>query len=746
MPRGPLDPRLKAWGTKGCEASPAGRLGVNGISCHWRLVFGSVLARSVSFSLVENGSLERHDVSMIHREGCVVSLPPEPNARSQFVIDQVAAAAFDEPGELRNRHGSGQLRQQVDVVVEPSDFDCDTAGLGAGRSDCGVDLGAKLVVERRLSLVSGPDKMYEQSDVLANHDYLHQSVAPRRRTPPLVIVFCGQSVHLSSLRPYQMPLIFSPRMRAWSPSVPQAFSLGSVNPGSVTPELATTNFPELHPSRQGHLAALCWQVYNRPPAGPVARLPVPPVSAQMNSSERILILGLGGIGYYLAKRLTHDGHAITAIESDPELVRRVDGEVDARLIHGNVLDFNCWRQLRDEGFDYLIAVTDNDAVNMTAAMIAGRCGIRQKIARVRGLQIWEPEALLSQGDLGINLVIRPGELTAQEVVRLLKMRAGNVVIDVADGHMQVLATPVDERSALCRKTLREISALDADFNYRVVAIARGIHTIIPGGDVRIEPHDHVFILVHSINLPRMMKLAGVDEERRGRVMIIGGGLIGARIASLLENTFPVCLIEQDERRAEELSCQLKNTQCLNGDGSDGDTLIQAGLLETDTIITATGDNETNIMTSVLAKHLIADHRGSTVADMEHGRGKTIALVKREEYVVLASSMGADIVLSSKVLAGNEILKYIRRGQLLAVAHMHGCDAEVVELVAETDAPITRKPLQELGGMKDCIIIGSVWRGGEWTIAVGTTRIAAGEKVIGICASRHLPDLQRLFLA
>ena len=465
----------------------------------------------------------------------------------------------------------------------------------------------------------------------------------------------------------------------------------------------------------------------------------------MNSSERILILGLGGIGYYLAKRLTHDGHAITAIESDPELVRRADGEVDARLIVGNALDFGCWRQIRDEGFDYLIAVTDNDAVNMTAAMIAGRCGIRQKIARVRALQIWEPEALLSQRDLGINLVIRPGELTAQEVVRLLKMRAGNVVIDVAQGHMQVLATPVDERSVLCRKTLREISELDAGFNYRVVAIARGIHTIIPGGDVRIEPHDHVFILVHSINLQRMMKLVGVHEERRGRVMIVGGGLIGARIASLLEGTFPVSLIEHDERRAEELSCQLKNTQCLHGDGSDGDTLVQAGLFETDTIITATGDNETNIMTSVLAKHLIADHRGSTVADMEHA-GKTIALVKREEYVVLASSMGADIVLSSKVLAGNEILKYIRRGQLLAVAHMHGCDAEVLELVAEADAPITRKPLKELGGLKDRIIIGSVWRGGEWTIAVGTTRIAAGEKVIGVCASRHLPDLQRLFLA
>ena len=466
----------------------------------------------------------------------------------------------------------------------------------------------------------------------------------------------------------------------------------------------------------------------------------------MKRSERILILGLGGIGYYLTKRLTQDGHAITAIETDAELVRHANGEIDARLVQGDALSFSSWNDVREEAFDYLIAVTDNDAVNITASMIAARCGIRQKIARVRALEIWRPDALLSQRDLGIDLVIRPGELTAQEVARLLKMRAGNVVIDVAGGEMQVLATPVEERSILCRKTLREIATLDPSFNFRIVAIARGIHTIIPGGDVRIEPHDHVFVLVHSANLARVMKLAGVTEERRNRVMIIGGGLIGARVASLLEDSFPVCVIERDEQRAEQLSCLLKNAECLHGDGSDGDTLIQAGLLETDTIITATGDNETNIMTSVLAKHLIADHKGATIAELERACGKTIVLVKREEYVVLASSMGADIVLSSKVLAGNQILKYIRRGQLLAVAHLHGCDAEVVELVAETDSPITRKPLADVAGLKDHIIIGSVWRSGQWKIAVGATRICPGEKVIGICSSHHLSDLQRLFLA
>jgi trk system potassium uptake protein TrkA len=148
------------------------------------------------------------------------------------------------------------------------------------------------------------------------------------------------------------------------------------------------------------------------------------------------------------------------------------------------------------------------------------------------------------------------------------------------------------------------------------------------------------------------------------------------------------------------------------------------------------------MTSVLAKHLSQDQSGAN-----QGReSKTIALVKREEYLVLAATMGSDVVLNKKVLAGNEILKYIRRGKLLSVAQLYGCDTEVVELVADTGAPITRKPLYEVGGMKEKIIIGAVYRDSEWKIAVGDTHVQAGDKVIGICKSRHLRDLQALLLS
>ena len=459
-------------------------------------------------------------------------------------------------------------------------------------------------------------------------------------------------------------------------------------------------------------------------------------------SANILLLGLGGVGYHLAKRLTHEGHALTAIETNPDLIRRADGEIDARLIRGDGMSFASWEEAGAQDMDYLIAVTDNDALNILASLLADRYGIPQKIARVRSLDVLKPDALLTAADLKLDLVIRPEELVAKEIARLLKLQRGNAVIDIADGRMQVTAARVHSGSALAGTKLKDVSHKYADFYFRVVSIARGINTIIPGGEDEILPGDHIFILAYTRDQPRLLDLIGEPRERRHRIMIIGGGHVGLRVAELLENSFPIKLVERDARRAEELSYLLDRTEILQGDGSHIDTLMRAGLQDMDIIITATGDNETNIMTSVLAKHLIQD------GSQGHGASKalTIALVQREAYLVLASTMGADIVLNKKVLAGNEILRYIRRGQLLSVAQLYGCDTEVVELIAEEGAPITHKALYEVGGMQGKIIIGAVGRSGDWKIATGDSHVQAGDKIIGICKSKNLRDLQALILS
>jgi trk system potassium uptake protein TrkA len=461
-----------------------------------------------------------------------------------------------------------------------------------------------------------------------------------------------------------------------------------------------------------------------------------------NRSEKILVLGLGGVGHYLTKRLAHDGHAVTAIERDGKLIRRVEGDVDARLIQGDALGAKCWKEAGASGIDYLIAVTDNDAVNMLASMIADRAGIKRKIARIRSLDFGAKGSMLTPEDMKIDLVIHPEELTAQEIVRLVKLRAGNVVIEIGQGQMGVIATRVHESSLLAHKIVKEVSYTYSDFRFRIVSMARGIKTIIPDGDEEILPGDQLFMLARIEDLPRLMELAEVEQERHHRVMILGGGLVGTRVAKLLEGSFEVKLIEQNERRAEELSNQLDHVEVLHGDGSDADTLTQAGLLEMDTLITATLNNETNIMSCLLAKHLMNEQGDGTSAR----HSKTIALVNKEEYLVLAGTMGADIALDKKVLAANEILKYIRRGKLLSVAHLHGFDAEVVEIVADEGAPITRAPLKKMRDLRGKVIIGGVCGGDAWLIAVGSTHIQPGDRAIAICRSRQLKDVQDLFSA
>ena len=458
-------------------------------------------------------------------------------------------------------------------------------------------------------------------------------------------------------------------------------------------------------------------------------------------SENILILGLGGVGYYLAKRLAHEGYTITVIESEGRLSREADGTLDARLMQGNAMSIECWREANAGKMDYLIAVTNNDAVNMMASFIGHRFGIPRKIARVRSLEFGNEDSFLTVEDLNIDLIIHPEELAAQEIVRIIKLRAGNDIIDIADGQIQVMATRIHESSPLAYKKLIEISQTYHEFPFRVVALARGITTVIPGGNDTLLPHDQIFIMAGTKDLPRLMTLTGDKQQHSHRVMILGGGLVGNRVAQLLEKSVQVTMIEKDEKSAEELSFTLKNAEVLHGDGSDANVLQMAGLLDMDTFITATGDNETNIMSCLLAKHLM---NGADNPEKSKRR-KSICLVNKEDYLVLAATMGSDIALNKKILAGNEILKFIRMGQLLSVAHLHGFDAEMVEIVAEPNSLITRKPLSKLDATyHGKIIIGAIFRDGEWQIAVGDTRIHDNERAIVVCKSLSLKDVQQLF--
>ena len=455
-------------------------------------------------------------------------------------------------------------------------------------------------------------------------------------------------------------------------------------------------------------------------------------------SENILILGLGGVGLYLAKRLAHDGYAVTVIEQDNNKIRHADGAIDARILQGDAMSIDCWKEANARNIDYLIAVTDNDAVNILSSIIGDRFGIPRKIARVRSLELCTGASVLNMEDLKIDLIIHPEELAAQEIVRLVKRTAGNEIIEIGEGKMQVMATRIHESSPLANKTLTEISKEYRDMFFRVLAIARDTKTIIPGGNNFIKPNDQVLVMANKLALAQLMDLTGIKRHNRHRVMILGGGLIGSRVAQLLGKSVRVKLIERNDYDAKELSFFLEHTEVLQGDGSDADVLETAGLADIDTFITATQDDEANVMTSLLAKNLINKKNPKSQA-------KTIAMVNKEEYLVLSSTIGLDIALNKKILAGNEIIKYIRRGKMLSVAHLHGFDMDIVEFNVTRGSQICKAPLKKLDSFYyGKILIGAIYRDGNWRIAVGDTHLKEGDKAIAVCGSMMLKDLQKLF--
>lgn len=458
-------------------------------------------------------------------------------------------------------------------------------------------------------------------------------------------------------------------------------------------------------------------------------------------AKNILIIGLGGVGYYLAKRLQHEEFSITAIEPDKNQIRYADDTIDARLIKGDAMDISCWHEASASTIDCLIAVTNNDATNMMAARIAHSFGIPRKICRVRSRDFGLEDSILSSDDLNIDFIIHPEEITAQEISNLINIHAANGIIEVANGEVELLSARVDEKSPFANKALKDISRIYNSFPFRVVAIARGISTIIPSGDHEILPNDLIFVMANKANFNDIVELAGVSLQTRQRIMILGGGLIGNRVAELLQNSVSVKIVELDATRAEELQNSLPHVEVLHGDGSKAEVLSMAGLKNIDTFISATGENETNIMSCLLAKNLMAPKNNAA----EKREAKTIALVNKEDYLVLATSIGLDIALNKKILAGNEILKFIRQSELMSVVHLYGFDAEVVELVVSPKSPITKKPLSKLDPyFQEKMILGGVFRNGKWNIAVGDTHIRENERVIAICSSRHLNEVRKLF--
>jgi trk system potassium uptake protein TrkA len=446
---------------------------------------------------------------------------------------------------------------------------------------------------------------------------------------------------------------------------------------------------------------------------------------------RAIVIGAGEVGYDVARILSREDHDVVVVDTDPAMLERARDTLDVLTIHGSGTSADVLGTCGIGRADMVVAVTAVDEVNVIACMLASRLGVTTTVARVRSDELAGAGSILKAADFGISLVIQPEESAAAEIVRLIRRSAATDVLSFAGGRLQLVGVRLDRETPVLDETMAEVSARMPGVPFRIMAIVRGARTILPGGAERLRSGDQVFVMARPRDLPHVTRLLGKDESRLQHVMILGGTATGARIAQQLAeiSSKRVKLVESDRARAQRLSELLGGVLVLHGDGTDIDLLAREGLGEMDAFVAVTDDEESNLVTCLIAKHL--------------GVRKTVGLLSKSAYIPIAASIGLDAAVSKKLAVSREVLRYLRGKNVLSVGTVHGMDAEILELEAAPRAAVTRGPLADVR-VPSGVLISAVIHQASVEIATGTTEIRAGDRAIVFVLPRAVEAAQKFF--
>ena len=444
---------------------------------------------------------------------------------------------------------------------------------------------------------------------------------------------------------------------------------------------------------------------------------------------RIVIAGMGDVGYHLAKQLSNEEHDIIAIDMDQQRLSYSDSMADILTINGSSTNITTLKEARVNKADLFVAVTSFEEVNVTSAILAKKLGAKKTIARISNSEYLDESVDISFSEIGIYFMFYPEELAAREMVNLILRSAATDVMDFEGGKLSVIGLRLDKDAPVIRKTIVDIAKEFESFDFRIVALHRNFRTIIPKGNDRFLPNDQVFVITRPEGNNVVMKLAGKEDIKFDNIMILGGSKIGRRVAELLEDKMTIKLIESDEEKSLQLADSLTKTLVIRGDGRNIDLLAQEGIIDVDAFVAVTDDAETNIITCLLAKHL--------------GVKKTIALVDKVEYIPLTQTIGLDSLINKKLIAANNISRFIRKSEVLALSTLEGIDADIMEYVVQPNSPITKKPIKDLNFPKEAII-GGIIRGDDSMIAIGDTRVQNGDKVVVFSLPGGVKQTEKFF--
>jgi trk system potassium uptake protein TrkA len=449
---------------------------------------------------------------------------------------------------------------------------------------------------------------------------------------------------------------------------------------------------------------------------------------------KIIILGAGQVGGTLAEHLANEQNDITVVDTDGEKLRGLQDRLDIGTVTGGASHPNVLYKAGAEDADMLIAVTNSDEINMMACQVAHTLfKTPKKISRVRSPSyLAHQEQLFTREHIPVDVIIGPEQLVTQNIQRLIANPGALQVLDFAEGRVQLVAVRAYYGGPIVGHELQEIRQHMPKVDTRVAAIFRQDRPIIPEGSTVVEADDEVFFIAAKENIRAVMsELRKVDKPYK-RVMIAGGGNIGATLALNIEGDYRVKVIEQSYTRCRQLSERLRHSIVLNGSASEPQLLSEENIETTDVFCALTNNDESNIMMSMLAKRM--------------GAKKVITLIANPAYADLVGDE-IDIAISPQQITIGSLLTHVRRGDISNVHSLRRGAAEAIEVTAHGDAyssKVVGRRLDEVT-LPDGVTIGAIVRGEEVLIAHSHIVVESDDHVILFLVDRSkITAVEKLF--
>jgi len=448
---------------------------------------------------------------------------------------------------------------------------------------------------------------------------------------------------------------------------------------------------------------------------------------------KIIIAGAGEVGFHLAKLLSFESQDITLIDTNREQLSYADTHLDIRVVRGDATSISVLKDSKVNGTDLVIAVTSSETTNITVCVLAKQLGAKRTIARISNTEFIDNKEEVGFTKFGIDELISPESLAANEIGLLLNQSGFNDTYEFENGALIMIGLSLSRTAEFVDKTVRQVGLDHSELDYVPIAIQRfgTQYTLIPRGDTKFKDGDQVYFITTKTGVDKIYKLTGKIREEIKNVMILGGSKIGCKTAKdLCRNRFNVKLIESDKNKAFEIADDIPNCLVINGDGRNVELMLEESLSDMDAFISVTGNSETNIMSCLVAK--------------SKGVKKAIALVENMDYFQLSHSIGIDTLINKKLLAANNIFRYIRKGEVVAMTKLNNMNAELLEFVVAPSSKVCNQVIKNIE-LPRSAIIGGVVRDEVGLIALGDFKILSGDRVVICCLPQSISKVEKLFV-